>query len=80
MKKSFLTFAVIALVLSFTSCKETPAENAEESAVEVMETPVETPIDTVGIETEEIPAEEVADSTSTGGTVAEDNAHTTSIE
>ncbi len=80
MKKSFLTFAVIALVLSLTSCKETPAENSEESAVEVMEAPVETSVDTADVDTEEIPVGEVADSTSTGGTVAEDNANTTSIE
>jgi hypothetical protein len=38
MKKSFLTFAAIALVFSFTSCKETTTETTEESAVEVIET------------------------------------------
>lgn len=80
MKKSFLTFAVIAMALSLTSCKETPVENSEESAVEVMETPVETSVDTVDVDTEEVPAEEVVDSTSTGGTVAEDNTNKTSIE
>lgn len=56
MKKSFLTFAAIALVLSFTSCKETPAESTEE--VEVIEqTEVEE------IQPEETPAVE-ADSLS----------------
>ncbi|MFV8838463.1 hypothetical protein [Salinimicrobium soli] len=76
MKKSFLTFAVIALVFSFTSCKETPAENTEESAVEVMETPAETTVEAVETPVEE----EVVDTTSTGGTVVEDNTNTTSVE
>lgn len=75
MKKSFLTFAVIAMVLTFTSCKETPAETTEESAVEVMETPAETTIEAV-----ETPVEEVVDTTETGGTVVEDNTNTTSVE
>lgn len=42
MKKSFLTFATMALFFGFTSCKETPEEGTEETAVEVMETPEET--------------------------------------
>ncbi len=70
MKKSFLTFAVIAMVLTFTSCKETPAET-QEAEVEVMETPAET------IEAVETPAEEVVDTTAT---MAEDNVDTTSVE
>lgn len=74
MKKSFLTFAAIALVFSFTSCKETTTETTEESAVEVVETsgnPVE--LESVGVE-------EVVDTTSTGGNVAEDITDTTSVE
>lgn len=71
MKKSFLTFAVIAMVLTFTSCKETPAET-QEGEVEVMETPAETTIEAV-----ETPAEEVVDTTAT---MAEDNVDTTSVE
>ena len=42
MKKSFLTFATLVLIFGFTSCKETPEEGTEETAVEVMETPEET--------------------------------------
>ena len=76
MKRSFLTFALIAMVLSFTSCKETPAETTEESEVEVMETPAETTVEAV-----ETPAEEVVvDTTSTGGTVVEEITDTTSVE
>ena len=75
MKKSFLSFALIAMVLSFTSCKETPAETTEESEVEVMEAPVETDVEAV-----ETPAEEVMDTTSTGGTVVEEITDTTSVE
>ncbi|WP_424493822.1 hypothetical protein [Salinimicrobium sp. GXAS 041] len=64
MKKSFLTFAVIALVLSFTSCKETPAETTEE--VEVIEQievekiqPEETPVIEVdSLSTQEQPVED----------------------
>lgn len=74
MKKSFLTFAAIALVFSFTSCKETTTETTEESAVEVIETPEAT------IEAEEVQVEEVVDTTSTGGTVVEDITDTTSVE
>lgn len=74
MKKSFLTFAAIALVFSFTSCKETATETTEESAVEVIETPEAT------IEAEEVQVEEVVDTTSTDGTVVEDITNTTSVE
>lgn len=56
MKKTFLTFAVIALVSTFTSCKENAAENSEEKPAEAMESPVQTPI-------EEIPQVEEVDST-----------------
>ena len=75
MKKFFLTFAVIALVLTFASCKETPAETTEETAIEAVETPAETTVETV-----ETPVEEVVDTTSNGGTVVEDNTNTTSVE
>ena len=71
MKKSFLTFAVIALVLSFTSCKETPAESAEETAVETIETPVEEV---------EATTEEIVDTTGTGETLVEEDIDTTSVE
>ena len=64
MKKSFLSFAVIALVLSFTSCKETPAETTEETAVEAVEIPVEE------VET---PVEEVVDTASAVETVVEED-------
>lgn len=74
MKKSFLTFAAFALVLNFTSCKETTTETTEESAVEVMETP-EAPV-----EAEEVQTEEVVDTTGTGGTVVEGIIDTTSVE
>ena len=75
MKKSFLTFAAIAMVFSFTSCKETPAETTEETSVEVMEAPAETAVEAV-----ETPVEEVVDTTNTGGNVVEDNINTTSVE
>ncbi|MDT0689974.1 hypothetical protein RM549_09280 [Salegentibacter sp. F188] len=61
MKKSFLTLAVIALVLSFTSCKEVSAENKLETEViesttptqaEVLETSAETGIDSIDVVTE----------------------------
>ncbi|WZL89461.1 hypothetical protein VS868_01555 [Salinimicrobium sp. 3283s] len=74
MKKSFLTFAAIALVFSFTSCKETATETTEESAVEVIETP-ETSVEVEAVETEE-----VVDTTSTGGDVVEDITDTNSVE
>ena len=73
MKKSLLTFAAFALVLNFTSCKETTTETTEESAVEVIETPE-------AIEAEEVQMEEVVDTTGTGGTVVEDMTDTTSVE
>ncbi len=38
MKKSILTFAAIALVFSFTSCKETTVETTEDTEMEVIET------------------------------------------
>lgn len=66
MKKSFLTLAAVALVLSFTSCKETPAESTEE--VEVIET--ETQVEEAPVETE-VPAEEV-DTLSTQGAQIEE--------
>ena len=73
MKKSFLTFAAIALVFSFTSCKETTTETTEESAVEVIETP-EAPVE------ETLETEEVVDTTSIDGNVVEDITDTTSVE
>ena len=54
MKKSFLTLAAIALVLSFTSCKDQSAEQTEVEVIEEVEAPVEV------IET---PSEEIMDST-----------------
>jgi predicted small secreted protein len=54
MKKSILTFAFIALALSFTSCKETTVEKTEdveylgtEAPAKVIETPAEVTVDTV---------------------------------
>ncbi len=73
MKKSFLTFTVIALVLSLTSCKETNARTTEETTVEVLETTIEVPA-------AEVPVEGVLDSTSTSGTVVKDNTNITSEE
>ena len=76
MKKSFLTFAITALVLSFTSCKETTAAEApEETAVEVIETPAETSVEAV-----EAPVEEVVDSAGTDATAVEDKLNTASVE
>jgi len=51
MKKSFFAIAAIALVLSFTSCKEDSADKTEE--VEVMETEVEAPVEVIETPTEE---------------------------
>ncbi|GHA37755.1 hypothetical protein GCM10007103_19080 [Salinimicrobium marinum] len=70
MKKSFLTLAVFALVLSFTSCKETPAESTEEVEViegteveetEVEEVPVEaeTPAEVDSLSTQEVAEDEI---------------------
>ena len=66
MKKFFLSFALTALVLTFTSCKETPAETTEET-VEV--TPAEPVVEEVAVDT-----------TGTEETVAEDSIDTTSVE
>jgi hypothetical protein len=57
MKKSILTFAAIALVFSFTSCKETTVETTEETEMEVMET--EAPVEVI-----ETPVVEEVDTTS----------------
>ncbi len=63
MKKSIFTIAAMALVLSFTSCKEDSAEKTEEVEVmeteveateEVMETPTEETIDTLSEESVEV--------------------------
>jgi hypothetical protein len=51
MKRSFFTFAAIALVLSLTSCKETSGETEE---VEIMETEMEAPAEVI-----ETPSEDV---------------------
>lgn len=59
MKKSFLTFAAIALVFSFTSCKETAVETTEDTEVEVMESEA-----TSFEEIEEAPVVEEVDTTS----------------
>ncbi|CAN5277371.1 hypothetical protein BH23BAC2_BH23BAC2_17940 [soil metagenome] len=58
MKKSILTLAAIALVFSFTSCKETTGEKTEDTQIEVIET--EAPAEV--IETPEV--EEVDTTTS----------------
>lgn len=63
MKKSFLTFAAIAVMLSFTSCKETPSESTESEEIkteipsEVTPVETETPeeeVDTIMAETEAV--------------------------
>ena len=59
MKKSFLTFAAIALVFSFTSCKETTVETTEDTQVEVLETETEAPVEVI-----ETPEVEEVDTTS----------------
>lgn len=70
MKKSFLTLAAFALVLSFTSCKETPAESTEEvevieetevEATEVEEVPVEaeTPAEVDSLSTQEVAEDKI---------------------
>jgi hypothetical protein len=59
MKKSILTFAAIALMLNFTSCKETTSETIESPEVEVMET--ETPVEVIETpEVEEVDSTEAA--------------------
>ncbi|MGB7843915.1 MAG: hypothetical protein WBL21_14055 [Salinimicrobium sp.] len=75
MKKFFLNFAIIALVLTFTSCKETPAEATEDAPLEAVETPAENTIEAV-----ETPVEEVVDTTGNDGNMVEDNTNTTSVE
>ena len=70
MKKSFFAFAAIALVLSFTSCKENTSETEGE---EIMET--ETPAEVM-----ETPAEEVVDTMSSDETTqVEENTTETSV-
>ena len=70
MKKSFLTLAVIALVLSFTSCKDESAEQTEVEVIEEVEAPVEV------IET---PSEEVMDTTDVDATEVEENVTETAV-
>ena len=55
MKKSILTFAAIALIFSFSSCKETTVEQTEE--LEVIETETEAPVEVI----EEAPVEVLED-------------------
>ena len=69
MKKSLFTFAAIAMVLSFTSCKETSAEKTEDNA-EVMET--ETAVDTT-----EAPAEQAVDTVSVDSMQVKENMNET---
>ncbi len=59
MKKSLLTFAAIALMFSFTSCKETTVETTEDMEVEVLETETEAPVEVI-----ETPEVEEVDTTS----------------
>ncbi|CAM4248904.1 hypothetical protein [Gillisia hiemivivida] len=70
MKKSFLTLAAIALVLSFTSCKDESAEQTEVEVIEEVEAPVEV------IET---PSEEVMDSTDVDAMEVEENVTETAV-
>lgn len=70
MKKSFLTLAAIALVLSFTSCKDESAEQTEVEVIEEVEVPVEV------IET---PSEEVMDSTAVDSVEVEVNMTETAV-
>jgi PBP1b-binding outer membrane lipoprotein LpoB len=70
MKKSFLTLAAIALVLSFTSCKDESAEQTEVEVIEEVEAPVEV------IET---PSEEVMDSTDVETMEVEENVTETAV-
>lgn len=63
MKKSFLTLAAIALVISFSSCKETTTEKTEEVEVQAMETEAETETE-IPAEVIETPTEVVVDSIS----------------
>ncbi len=70
MKKSFLTLAAIALVLSFTSCKDESAEQTEVEVIEEVEAPVEV------IET---PSEEVMDTTDVDAIEVEENVTETAV-
>ena len=70
MKKSIFTFAAIAMVLSFTSCKETSSEKTEDNT-EVMEN--ETAVDTT-----EAPAVQEMDSVATDSLQVEENMNETS--
>ena len=70
MKKSFLTLAAIALVLSFTSCKDESADQTEVEVIEEVEAPVEV------IET---PSEEVMDSTDVDSVEVEANMTETAV-
>lgn len=70
MKKSFLTLAAIALVLSFTSCKDASTEQTEVEVIEEVEAPVEV------IET---PSEEVMDSTTVDTVEVEANMTETTV-
>ncbi|WP_026838150.1 hypothetical protein [Gillisia sp. JM1] len=70
MKKSFLTLAAIALVLSFTSCKDESAEQTEVEVIEEVEAPAEV------IET---PSEEVMDSTNVDAMEVEENVTETAV-
>ncbi len=70
MKKSFLTLAAIALVLSFTSCKDESSDQTEVEVIEEVQAPVEV------IET---PSEEVMDSTDVDTVEVEANMTETSV-
>jgi hypothetical protein len=66
MKKSILTFAAIALVFGFTSCKETTVESTEDTQTEVIESPV---MEEEVIE--EVPVEEVDTTSGEEATIVE---------
>ena len=70
MKKSILTFAAIALVFSFTSCKEDSAEKTED--VQVMEIHSETPEEVI-----ETPVEETLESVNEEALEVEENINET---
>ena len=74
MKKILLTFAVMASVLAFTSCKKTVAQSTEENSVEIMESTEETSVEAVEATIEEV------DTTSANDSIVEDTINTTPVQ
>ena len=62
MKKTFLTFAVLAMTLSFTSCKETTTETTDVTTEEVAEPVAETVAEEAEIYEVEVSDEVATDS------------------